>query len=80
MRDEFYDIYQIYEENGIKPQISLNENLLKRINRSGIYGLTNGFLSQKKLENVDCLLLKFNDGFERILIFDREGEEELEYF
>ena len=42
--DEFYNIYKIYLENGIVPNIKMNANLLEYINKQGMFALTDGKL------------------------------------
>ena len=83
---EFYDMYELYQSNGITERVNIREFLLQGFNKpKGDFGYecTNSFLSQKELQEDDFMLLKYQD-FERLLIFDRQehhyvGEQGLNF-
>ena len=58
MATEFYNIYDLFFEGRIVPDISMDRNLLRVKNNEGVSQLTDGWLSQSKLKNCDFLLLK----------------------
>lgn len=74
---EFYNLYELYSENGIKTKITISSEIYQRFRTQQLdFGksMVNGFLSQKDIINDDFLALK-KDRFERLLIFDREPFE-----
>ena len=52
----------------------MQKRMLEYKNSEGPQELTNNFLTQKELIDDDFMLLKYDDGFERVLIFDRDAQ------
>ena len=70
---EFYNLYEMYQENGVSSSISLNRSLRQHFKGSNFkFGqtMTKGHLTQENLIDDDFLVLKI-DRFERLLVFDR---------